>query len=305
MIDGVIATLAELIALRRLTKPTRLSMVSNRATAAGLHRSRTRGRGMEYTDVRNYQAGDEIRHMEWRITARTGRPHIKLYEEERERPVVILVDFNPSMYFGTRIAFKSLIAAHLASLIAWTANSTGDRVGGLAFSSNIHHEFMPKSRDVGVLPLLASLAQYTTYYEQQNHKDKPQALYDALLRLKRVTKPGSLLILISDFYTMNEAAEQHLSRLRSHNDILAYHICDPLELTSPMPGFYPMTNGVNTLCLNTTDKLMARAYTKTCDERIETLKNQFMRLGAQYIQVSTQQDLPLLVHQTFPRRTNG
>lgn len=304
MIDGVVATLPELIALRCLAKPTRLS-VSNRSTITGLHRSRARGRGMDFTDVRNYQAGDEIRHMEWRITARTGRPHIKLYEEERERPVVILVDFNPSMYFGTRVAFKSLNAAKLASLIAWTANSTGDRVGGLTFSSNMHHEFMPKSRDAGVLPFLASLAQYTTYYAEQNHKDKPQALYDALLRLKRVTKPGSLLVLISDFYTMNEAAEQHLSRLRSHNDILAYHMCDPLELASPKPGFYPMTNGVKTLCLNTTDTPVTRAYTKICDERIETLKNQFKRLSTQYIQVSTEQDLPLLVQQTFPRRTNG
>jgi uncharacterized protein (DUF58 family) len=304
MTNGISATLSELIALRRVTQSRRLSTASH-SSRIGMHRSRARGRGMDFTDVRNYQAGDEIRHMEWRVTARTGRPHIKLYEEERERPVVILTDFNPSMYFGTRVAFKSLIAAKLASLIAWTANATGDRVGGLVFSSNAHHEFMPKSRDAGVLPLLASLAKYTALHEQQHHKDKPQALYDSLLRLKRVTKPGSLLVLISDFYTMNDAAEHHLNRLRNHNDILAYHICDPLELSAPMPGLYPMTDGIKTLCLDTTNRHLAQTYNQACHERVQSLKNQFKRLSIQYIQVSTQQDLPILVHQTFPRRAHG
>jgi len=303
MISGISTTVSELIALKRLAQSTHLS-AANHSTKIGSHRSRGRGRGMDFADVRNYQSGDEIRHMEWRSTARTGRPHIKLYEEERERPVVILTDFNPSMYFGTRVAFKSLIAAQLASLIAWKANATGDRVGGLIFSSNAHHEFMPKSRDAGILPLLASLAQYTALHEQQ-HKDKPQALYDALLRLKRVTKPGSLIVLISDFYTMNEAAEQHLSRLRNHKDILAYHICDPLELRAPIPGLYPMTDGLKTLHLDTTNPFASQTYNQACDERILSLKSQFKRLAIQYIQVSTEQNLPILVQQTFPRRAHG
>ena len=304
MTNGIVATLPELIALQRLTQTMRYRAPS-RSSTIGTHRSKARGRGMDFTDVRNYQAGDEIRHMEWRVTARTGRPHIKLYEEERERPVVILVDFNPSMYFGTRIAFKSWVAARLASLIAWTASAQGDKVGGLLFSSTNHHEFTPKSRDAGVLPLLASLAQYTSLSYTPSSNSEPRALSDALLRLRRVTKPGSLLVLISDFYSMTPECEQHLSRMKNHNDLLAYHLCDPLELTPPIPGRYPVTNGTRTLCLDTTQKPIYNAYLQACEKRTQTLSEQFKRLQTQYIQVTAQSDLPHLIYQTFPRRSCG
>ena len=303
MTDGIVATLPELIALQRLTQTVRYRAPS-RFSQIGSHRSKSRGRGMDFTDVRNYQSGDEIRHMEWRVTARTGRPHIKLYEEERERPVVILVDFNPSMYFGTRIAFKSLVAAKLASLIAWTASTEGDRVGGLLFSSTTHHEFTPKSRDAGVLPMLATLARYTSH-PRPPIAPAPRALSDALLRVQRVAKPGTLLVLISDFYTMDDACEQHLSRLKNHNDLLAYHLCDPLELAPPKPGLYPITNGTHTLCFDTTKKNTRSAYHDACETRTQTVYTQLKRLRAQTIQVTAQSDLPLLVHQTFPRRVCG
>ena len=113
MVDGVVAKLDELIGLRRYAQSVQYQP-EGRALRSGNHISKLRGRGMDFSEVRNYQAGDEIRHMEWRVTARTGRPHVKIYQEERERPVVILADFNPSMIFGTRIAFKSVVAARLA-----------------------------------------------------------------------------------------------------------------------------------------------------------------------------------------------
>lgn len=241
MTDGVIAPLNELIDLRRYARKIHYKP-GNSAISAGNHVSRLRGRGMDFSEVRNYQAGDEIRHMEWRVTARTGRPHIKIYQEERERPVVILSDFNPSMYFGTRVAFKSVLAARLAALIAWTAVKQGDRVGGLVYSASRHDEFMPRSRDAGILPWLASLSEYTA--ERANPaREEPRLLSDALLRLRRVARPGSILVLISDFYHVDADSEKHLSRLRAHNDVLVYHICDILELNPPRPAIYAMTNG--------------------------------------------------------------
>ncbi len=111
MTKGVTAELSELIALQRYAQKAHYYPVGRAAKGSGHHLSKLRGRGMDFSEVRNYQAGDEIRHMEWRVTARTGKPHIKLYQEERERPVVLVIDFNPSMYFGTRLAFKSVVAA--------------------------------------------------------------------------------------------------------------------------------------------------------------------------------------------------
>lgn len=136
MANGVIAELNELIDLRRYVQSI-YYRPQGKAIRSGSHLSKLRGRGMDFAEVRNYQAGDEIRHMEWRVTARTGRPHVKIYQEERERPVVILTDFNPSMIFGTRIAFKSVIAARLTALLAWTVIKEGDRVGGVFFQPPI------------------------------------------------------------------------------------------------------------------------------------------------------------------------
>ncbi len=303
MADGVVAQLNELIDLRRHAQSVRY-YPENKTTRVGNHISKLRGRGMDFAEVRNYQAGDEIRHMEWRVTARTGKPHIKIYQEERERPVVILADFNPSMIFGTRIAFKSVVAARLAAILAWTVVKQGDRVGGVFFSATEHNEFIPRSREAGVLPLLASLSHYTAQTLEQREAS-PLLLSEALLRLRRVIKPGSIVILISDFYSLDIDCEKHLNRLRSHNDILAYHICDPLELAPPKPQQYAITNGQQELILNTNIHAVNMAYQHYCYQRIEQLQEQFKRLHIQYAQVTASTNLPQLVRYTFPRRSHG
>lgn len=303
MVDGVVADLNELIELRRYAQSIHYEP-EGRALRSGTHISRLRGRGMDFAEVRNYQAGDEIRHMEWRVTARTGRPHVKIYQEERERPVVILADFNPSMIFGTRVAFKSVIAARLAAILAWTVIKQGDRVGGLFFSATEHSEFIPRGRDSGVLPLLASLSHYTAQTDAQR-EEKPRLLSDALVRLRRVVRPGSILVLISDFYTMDSECEKHLNRLRGHNDILAYHICDRIELTPPKPEQYAITNGQQEIILDTSLHAVSTAYEHYCQQRIEQLRDQFKRLQIQYVQATSETNLTQLVRQTFPRRARG
>lgn len=303
MTEGVTVQLDELIALRRYAQRVHYKPTGS-AIRAGNHLSKLRGRGMDFAEARNYQAGDEIRHMEWRVTARTGRPHVKLYQEERERPVVILSDFNPSMFFGTRLAFKSVIAARLAAMLAWTAIKQGDRVGGLFFSAKEHNEFTPRSRETGVLPLLASLSQYTQS-GVANNGSQSKPLSDALIRVRRVMRPGSILVLISDFYNMDADSEQHLSRLRYHNDVLVYHICDPLELSPPKPQHYAITDGQQELLLDTTIHEVTQGYKKYCEERIARLEVQFKRLQIQYVQLTAEANLPQVVRQTFPRRSRG
>lgn len=303
MADGVIAELPELISLRRYAQSVPYQP-EIRALRSGNHLSKLRGRGMDFSEVRHYQAGDEIRHMEWRVTARTGRPHVKIYQEERERPVVILADFNPSMIFGTKIAFKSVIAARLASIISWTVIKQGDRIGGFFFSATQHSEFIPRGRDSGVLPLLASLSHYTAQSDEQR-EEPPRMLSDALVRLRRVIRPGSILVLISDFYSMDSECEKHLNRLRGHNDILAYHICDQVELAPPKPQQYAITNGQQEMLLDTRLEAVNSAYEHYCQQRIEKLKEQFKRLQIQYVQTTAEMDLAQLVRHTFPRRIRG
>ena len=122
------------------------------ATRNGGHLSRFRGRGMEFDESRIYQPGDDPRNMDWRVTARSGRPHVKLFREKRERPVWLLVDIGPRMRFGTRVAFKSVIAARAAALLAWAAADRGDRVGGMVFDESRSFERRPATRAHGLLP---------------------------------------------------------------------------------------------------------------------------------------------------------
>lgn len=306
MTDGITAKLSELIALQKHAHVASYHKDLRRAPSNGSHLSRLRGRGMDFTEVRNYQPGDEIRHVDWRVTARTGRPHIKLYQEERERPMVILVDYNPTMFFGTRCAFKSVVASRLAAILAWTAQTQGDRVGGLLFSAVSHNEFTPQNRSAGMMPFLSAISHYSESYDPRSMKMvKACVLSQALHRLRRIARPGSTLVLISDFYHMDDEVEQHLSRLRGHNDLLAYHICDHLELAPPSPGQYAMTNGLQDILLNTKDRIIREAYQRSCDERLEELQSQFRRQKIPYVQVLTDTDLPSLVRRTFPRRIGG
>lgn len=303
MTKGLIVTLEELIALKRYPRRSH-DALRGLAQQAGHHLSRLRGRGMDFSETRHYQAGDDIRHMEWRVTARTGSPHIKLYEEEKERPVMIVVDFSPSMYFGTRGAFKSVVAAKLAALIAWTVIRQGDRVGALLFSAKHHNEFTPKSRDSGVLPLMAALSDYTAKLDMAE-LSSTVCLSDELQRLRRVTRPGSVVVLISDFYQMNTDCEKQLQRLSAHNDVIAWHVCDALECAPPKPGLYAMSNGQQQILLDTRDKRIYQDYLAWCDARHVDLQVRLKRLRIPCTQINATDDMVSLVRRHFPRRTYG
>lgn len=303
MSEGLSTELAELLALRRYAQSVSYKP-EEQAARRGNHLSKLRGRGMDFSEVRNYQAGDEIRHMEWRVTARTGRPHIKIYQEERERPVVILADFSPSMFFGTRIAFKSVVASRLAALLSWTAIKQGDRVGGLLFSQDSYKEFMPRAREAGIVSFLSGLSQLSQQ-KISHYSIETDKMSHALLRLRRVTKPGSVVVLISDFYGINEECAQHLHRLRRHNDVLAYHICDPLELAPPLPQQYAVSNGEEDILFDTRLSAVQNAYQNHCRQRLFDLQELFKSTRVQYVQLTAEDHLPRLVRQTYPGRAHG
>ena len=303
MIPGVTVDVAELIALASKAHNLLASKFKKSTHLAGVYQSRAQGRGMDFAEARHYQAGDDIKHMEWRVTARTGKPHIKIYHEEREIPVLILVDFNASMYFGTRLMFKSVLAAHLAAMLAWTARSIGDRIGGLLSSSHGHHEWLPRGRDLGVLPFLAGLSQYT---QQLSALNPPRSsLLQALTRLNYIAKPGSVVIVISDFYNLTPECEHILKCLSAKHNMFAYHICDPLELHAPAPQYYPVTDGENNFLWNTNNIDARLGYQEQINHKLKHLQDFFLRHKIVYTLVSADEDLSNVVARTFCRRHRG
>lgn len=287
---NVRVSVEDLIHLRRRAERLQLRRGQpSRSALAGAHRSRFRGRGMDYQESRHYQAGDDIRNMDWRITARAGRPHVKLYEEERERPVVVLTDFSPSMFFGTRGSFKSVTAARIATLVGWAAIADHDRIGALVFNGG-HHELQPAGGRRAVLALIRLLAKAGDPSLAVTQESDPAGLSAALGRLRRVVRPGSLVFLISDFYAMDGETGRHLSQLRRHNDIVACQVADPLEMAPPPPGRYGITDGLSTGLLDTrsiTDRQHYEAYFLRHHEAVRALTEE---RGIPLIRLSTQDD---------------
>ncbi|MGB7933303.1 MAG: DUF58 domain-containing protein [Gammaproteobacteria bacterium] len=257
---GVHVTTDELIRLRLAARDLQLgNRRPSLSTIAGAHASRFRGRGMDYLESRGYQAGDDIRNMDWRVTARAGNPHVKLYTEERERPVVVMVDLNPGMFFGTRGAFKSVIAARAAALIGWAAVRRHDRIGALLFNGR-HHELRPLGGQRGVLRLIRALVDATDPATGMHQPDHPGLLSEALRRLRRVARPGSLVFILSDFYGIDADTRVHLQRLRQHSDVVACQIIDALEVHTPPPGRYGISDGLRTAILDTRSAARQAAY---------------------------------------------
>src|SRR5512142_1555880 len=150
--------LDELLALSAVAHGASLARARRSpALRSGGHASRWRGRGVDFRESRVYQPGDEIRHMDWRVTARSGKPHTKLFEEEREQGLLLAIDLNAGMRFGTRVRFKSVQAARAAALLAWMAAAAGDRVGALGFGGGINGEVKPAGGRRGVLHVLRAL----------------------------------------------------------------------------------------------------------------------------------------------------
>lgn len=233
-------TLSELIQLRFAARLVDLSSKRRLSrTQTGLKLASFRGRGIDFDQHRIYQPGDDIRTIDWRVTARTGKPHTKLFREEQQRPVLIVVDYSASMWFGTRRTFKAIAAAETAAILAWAALDNNDRVGGQIFTESSDFECRPRTGRAGVLQLLHQLAEPRPVSEE--HRAEPLA--EALSRLRQVVRPGTLIFVISDFYRLSDDAIEQAALLARHSEMLAMHIVDPLETSVPPRGVYPVSDG--------------------------------------------------------------
>jgi len=217
----------DLLALRGAAQGLRLQARRlTRMVHAGSHLSAQRGRGLEFQEVRPYVSGDDRRTIDWRVTARRGKPHTKLFREERERPVWLLADLNPSLFFGTRRQLKSTVVVRAAALLAWSAALAGDRVGAVVAGAAACRVIPPRAREAGVLPVLGALL------EMQPQRPGPasDSLATGLQSLAPLIHPGSLVLVLSDYASLdgNSNAAQWAA-LAVHNEFRLFWVTDPLE----------------------------------------------------------------------------
>lgn len=254
---------------------------------AGSYLARSKGRGMEFDEVRHYQPGDDVRTIDWRVTARTGKVHTKLFREEKERPVFVLTDLSPGMHFGSVLLTKAVQAAHLAALIGWHARARGDKFGGVLFNGQQIRELKPASRSVSVL----------RYLQQLIDLSKPQppnaapliSLADAVGQLRRLVRPGSLVYIISDFFTLDGNVLQHLQSMRLHNEIRLCQISDPLEKKLPddVAGLLSLQTADATLQLDVTPHQVKQHY-QLQQQQLQSRQHEYWRsMGIRHLQLSS------------------
>jgi uncharacterized protein (DUF58 family) len=284
-IELVSVSLKTLIDLAEPASYLKLGALSIRAQHNGGYGSRFKGRGMEFDEARLYQAGDDIRSIDWRVTARTGKAHTKLFREERERPVFISVDNRAAMHFATRGVFKSVLAAKLAGLLAWAAHHHGDRIGGQLFTDNHCHELKPQNGKRAVLHFLNALCKETI-----NNSDELISLEQALTRLAQHAHAGSLLYIISDFRGLTNKAEQQLIKLSQHCTVILIFIHDPLEMQLPTKGQYRFTDTKRDIIIDSQDKQRLANYQQRFQQREQQLKQLAKSKGLALLQCSTLDD---------------
>jgi uncharacterized protein (DUF58 family) len=279
-------SLDELIALRlRVARAPRLHPVVARASRSGGHHSRLRGRGMDYVESRAYQAGDDMRQIDWRLTARSGRMHTKLFQEERERSLWLLVDCNPGMYFGTRERFKSVQAARAAALAAWCATHAGERVGVLAIGGSRGVQ-RPQAGSRGALAVVGALAAWDAAPRAAAGED----LGAALQRIERLLHGASRVMLISDGLSCDAQARNRLLPLRRHAEVAVLTVADALELAPPAPGRYPFEHDGARAVVDLRSRTQRSAFQRTLGAGPAHLQALATALGMRHRCIDTRAD---------------
>ncbi len=318
--NGIKLSMQEL--LRYQSKSRLIDLVGKKniqGKQAGNYLSRSKGRGMEFDEVRHYQTGDDVRAIDWRVTARTGKTHTKLFREEIERPVLVATDLSKSMHFGSKLLFKSVQGAHLAALVAWHAKNRGDRLGGLVFRDEQHIELKPRSRKAGVLHYLHALTTLNNAVENtstannnpantnghqgietdndvqdianihnQKTNDRNHHFEQHCARLRHIAKPGSLVYLITDGQALlnqqtNHNALRHLTQVSQHCELVVCLISDPLEQTLPeshMKLTVTLTDGNTRQQLALGDDLTTQDYQQQATAQNKQLQQMLQSTGA-------------------------
>jgi uncharacterized protein (DUF58 family) len=262
-LPGVRVQLADLVRLRGHTRGfSFLPRQPVHSLLSGRHASHLRGRGLNFEEIRRYLPGDDIRNMDWHVTARTQKPHVRVYTEERDRSVILVVDQRAGMFFGSKRAMKSVVAAEAAALAAWRVLAGGDRVGAVVFDDYESVVLKPQRSEARVLQLLATLVKKNAALRAgpAGTADRTARLNDALIRAARLVPHDGLFCLITDAEGADESTRRITSGIVEHNDAMLILVHDPLEAGLPAAGPLVFSDGAGQLAINSSDRDLSRRF---------------------------------------------
>ncbi|MDY0291715.1 MAG: DUF58 domain-containing protein [Desulfuromonadaceae bacterium] len=292
--------LPELIACRQELVQRKRHRSQSRAAVEGGHRSHAKGRGISFAEVRGYQPGDDVRLIDWRVTARTGKAHTKIFDEERERPVLVALDYRRPMFFATRGCFKVVQASRLAALLGWQTLCHNDRFGAFLFSEERTLGLRPHLGKSAVLRVLREMVTDPVWERDIHQPFEPhQRLEHTLEQMRRVVRPGSFIVVISDFNQWNPTVEKQITLLTRHCDLSLVHCYDPFEAELPPGGGYSLSDGHKHLHLRL-DAQTRATYAQGFAAHCAQLKQFCSGRGAAYIPCSTTDSVAACVDQIRP-----
>jgi len=287
--EGVYADLRALVRLRFEVRGfTYLPRRSGQALQSGRKRSRLRGRGLDFEEIRHYRPGDDVRAMDWRVTSRTGKPHVRVYTEERDRPVMVLVDQRQSMFFGSVLLTKSALAADAAAATAWRVLADGDRFAAILFSDDNCEEIKPTRDPARLLRWLGRLqAMNRSLSASAVSMAVTCSLNRALEMAQSSISHDYLVIIISDFHGCGTAALKILARLSRHNDVICLPVYDPLERDIDQADGLLVSDGTRPFSIDIGASDFGHRFARAFDQEQASLFASLRRSGAEVLPLQT------------------
>jgi uncharacterized protein (DUF58 family) len=255
---------------------------------SGQHASKLRGRGLNFEELRGYLPGDDTRHIDWKVTARTREPYVRVFTEEKDRTVWLLVDQRLSMFFGSKGKMKSVIAAEAAAIAAWRVLAQRDRVGALVYDDTDIRVIPPHRSEQRVTQILKCIVAKNHALDARTViPPEPGMLNRALRRVTALARHDCLVCLIGDATGIDEKTRQHVTRLTEHNDVLSVFVYDPLEQAVPAAGRLVFSDGTSQLEFDTAQRRPRQAYQDDFQQRIDRMAATSRKHAIPLLRIST------------------
>jgi uncharacterized protein (DUF58 family) len=259
---------------------------------AGRHASRLRGRGLNFEEIRRYLPGDDIRNMDWRVTARTRKPHVRVYTEERDHPVLLLIDQRQNMFFGSRRAMKSVVAAEAAALAAWRVFFQGDRIGAVVFNDHDIIEIKPHRSRNQVIRILEAVTRFNHQLSADSaHTPNPEMYNEALRRSLRLASHDYLLASISDGYGVGPETFRLGTQIAEHNDVIVLFIYDTLEESLPDAGRLVFGQGVQQMEVDSGNATLRQKFNTRFQDRFNSIEHFCRQRSVPRIPINSEEDV--------------
>jgi uncharacterized protein (DUF58 family) len=296
-------SLDELMRMRRRAKGfSFLPRQPVRSLLSGRFASRLRGRGLNFEELRRYVVGDDTRTIDWLATARLGTPHVRVYSEERDRPLLLIVDQRSSMFFGSRRAMKSVVAAEAAALAAWRAASLGDRVGAIVFGDRAIVEVPVRSREVGAVRVVSEIARQNLDLPGKEAASSAPMLNQALRRAVHLTTHDWLVCLITDAAGADDATLPLVTRIMEHNDLIMIFVEDPLERALPNVGAAIFSSGGRQIEVDSSSHNLRQRFADESAARRDRLAALSKERAVPLLPISTDRDVATQLRELIGQR---